>query len=89
MEQLKIHLNIDELVLHGFDKDSTAHIGKIIESELARLIADKGLPNTMPLQNHNLDLIDGASITVQPSQKNTRNLGSVIAKSIYSSLGTK
>jgi len=84
---LKINLNIERLVLDGFDKKDTTNIGKIIESELARLLENKNIHEIKQLKNHDTDLITG-ELPISPAVKrnNTELLGTSIAKSIYSSL---
>ena len=84
---MKINLNIDRLILNGFDKDNPSNIGKIIESELTRLLESKNT-HDINLKSHNADLVDGGYITIQSTnQNNAKSIGTSIAKSIYSSLG--
>jgi hypothetical protein len=84
---MKVKVEIDELLLHGFEKASAAHVGKIVESELARLVARDSLNNGVRRQNRELGMVDGGTITLSQGRGDARSLGMGIAKSIYSSLG--
>ena len=47
MKPKNIELNIEELVLHGFSLGDRHHIGEAVERELTRLLADRGVPQSL------------------------------------------
>lgn len=81
---MKIHLNIDQIVLHGFNIENAPYVGKIIQSELTMLLKTT---NVKQLKSHSRDLVSLGSIVIPSDQNNPKLLGKIIAKSIYSSLG--
>jgi uncharacterized sporulation protein YeaH/YhbH (DUF444 family) len=92
---LKIHIEIGDLILDGFDNkhSSTWHIREAIESDLAKLIAESRLANMSNLQNHDIDSVDVDSIDLSHdyggSSSNMRveeMVSASLAKSIYKSL---
>ena len=42
-----IELHIEELVLHGFSPGDRYRIGEAVEQELTRLLADRGVPQSL------------------------------------------
>lgn len=83
---MKINLNIDRLVLEGFDKESTSNIDSSIKEELTRLF-NHPHHDSFNLTNRNIDSVDGITIDRFQNQHKSDFLGAAIAKSIYSSLG--
>lgn len=82
-----IHLKIDEMVVDGVNIENAEAFGRIVEAELARMIAANGLSikqgGDLTNQNKKIDSVDGGSITVSEGD---RTLGTNIASSIYRSL---
>jgi hypothetical protein len=80
MKPAAINLNIDELVLHGFPPGDHARIGQAIERELSRLIAERGVPQSLMEQNGSASLNVGPLHFAQGATPQT--IGSGIAKAI-------
>jgi hypothetical protein len=82
---MKIHFEIDELVLQGFDYHDHRRIGLAIEEELLRLIKKNGLLN---LNRPKYDSLQINDIQVDLSLKNIhpKSVGTEIALSIYRGL---
>jgi len=77
----RVELQIDELVLHGFDHGDRYRIGRAISSELARLITDKGIP---PVFSHDADLpsLDGGPVNL-PAGARPDTVGIRVAREVY------
>jgi hypothetical protein len=82
-----IHLQIDEMVVDGVNIENAETLGRIVEAELARLIAANGLSivqvKGLANQDKRIDSVKGGSITVSEGD---RTLGTNIASSIYHTL---
>jgi hypothetical protein len=76
-----IEIHIDELVLNGFAREDFEGIKKAVESELARLIKDQGLPGSLssPKRFHRLD----AGEFIMPKGTKAGAVGNGIAGSVY------
>jgi len=86
-QSLKIRVDIGDLILNDFDEYGTMHIAEVIESDLAKLIAEGGPGSTTPLQHRDIETVDAGSIDLPRGSRNLDIIvGSSIAKSIYSSL---
>jgi len=88
---VKIHIEIGDLILDGFDnKYRTWNIREAIKSDLAKLIAESGLANMSNLHNHDINTVDVGSINLShdygDSNMRREMVSSSIAKSIYKSL---
>jgi hypothetical protein len=89
----RIHLEIGEIILHGFDYHDYRRIGTAIEQELARLISDYGLKGLIvssahASENHSenqSDIVDVGSFDA-PMDMNPRTIGTRAARSIYRGL---
>ena len=77
-----IEIHIDELVLHGFANDDLDGIKKAVESELARLIKEQGLPDSLssPKSYHRID----AGGFTMPKGTKAGIVGNDIAGSVFS-----
>lgn len=84
---MRVKVEIGEIVLHGFEKITTAQIEKAVEAELVNLIANDGLQGDISYQNRELGTIDGGSINLAQGLGDATSLGRGIARSIYGSLG--
>ena len=60
----RVELEIDELVLHGFAQGDRYRIAQALESELARLISEKGVPPSIR-QNAVLHSLNGGAVNLQ------------------------
>lgn len=78
---MKIYLQIDELVLDGFDYHDHKRISAAMKLELTRLIAEKGLGKALDRKNDS-GQISATSFKV-PSDRNPRTIGAEIARSVY------
>lgn len=81
---MKIELNIEELVLHGLNPADRYHIAESMQRELAQLIAVQGLPSSFD-QSTRIDQINAGSIELGPSSK-AEAIGVNIARSMYGGL---
>jgi len=79
-----IEIHIDELVLHGFARDDFEGIKKAVESELARLIKDQGLPGSLSLPKNYRHMNAGEFI--MPKGTRAGMVGNGIAGSVYNGL---
>ena len=61
MKPKNIELNIEELVLHGFSPGDRYGIGEAVERELTRLLADRGVPESLA-QGGEVASVDGGAI---------------------------
>ena len=80
MKPTAINLTIDELVLHGFPPQDQERIGRAVEHELARLLAERGVPQSMMQQDGSAAMNIG---TLQFAHDATpQAIGSGIARAI-------
>jgi hypothetical protein len=84
---MRIELHVEELVLEGqgFRPADRHHIGGGVERELARLLAERGLPPGLA-QGAGLSRIDGGSFAVQPGAR-PEAMGRQVAAAVYGGLG--
>lgn len=78
---MRIRIEIDELVLHGFNYHDHERISAAIEEELARLIRENGLPRGMNVAKE-VPLIDAGSFNLS-DRTNPKSIGAQVARSIY------
>ena len=81
----KVKIEIGKLVLDGTDRKDAAHVGRVVESELARMIETGGMPGG-EARDIELKSVDAGSVSIHEGQSAT-SLGSSIARSIYSRHG--
>lgn len=83
-----VQIQIGELVLHGLDHARSAgaryDLGAAVERELARLLADQGLPRGLS-QAGIVARLSGGSFTVAPGTR-IDTLGAQIAEAVYRGL---
>ena len=84
MAGVKIDLHIEELVLEGFRPSDRHRIGAAVESELARLLAERGLPPALA-QGADLPRLDGGSFEARPGAR-PEALGRQVANAAYRGL---
>ncbi len=79
---VRVVINIDKLVLEGFDYHDHLRISRAIEQELARLVNENG-----PLQKaQGAAAINADTIHIRKSL-DLRSVGIEIAQSVYRSIG--
>jgi hypothetical protein len=79
--QPNLELQIDELVIDGLPHLNRAQLGAIVQQELARLFAERGIPPAL-YQAHAVPSIEGGAITLQPGAS-TPAVGGQIAQALY------
>ncbi len=85
MKPKNIELHIEELVLHGFSPGDRHHIGEAMEHELARMLADRGVPESLA-QGGEIASVDGGAFEVAPGSR-AEVVGAQVAKAVYGGLG--
>jgi len=81
---MKIDLHIEELVLEGFPPGDRHCIGAAVERELARLLAERGLPPGLA-QGADLPRLDGGSFEIKPGGW-AEDVGGQMAGAVYGGL---
>lgn len=81
---VRIVINIDRLVLEGFNYHDHLRISRAMEHELSRLVRENGLAQG----TYDLPVVDAGAFSVQPGGT-PRSIGIQTARSIYGSLGRK
>jgi hypothetical protein len=79
--QPSVELNIEEMVLDGFPPGDRYVIGEAVERELALLLGEQGIPNSLHFDN-TTDEIRGASFNTLPTAKPPA-IGRQIAQAVY------
>ena len=80
----RIEVFIEELVLHGFAPGDRAHIGGTLESELTRLLSERGLPPTLA-HGSALARLDGGTIQLARGPR-ANAVGAQGARAVYGGL---
>ncbi len=83
-DQYSIELEIDALVLHGFERRDRYRIARAMERELGRLFAEQGAPSL--LGGRHEAKLDGGSFSVSAGAA-PETIGVSVARSIYQGLG--
>lgn len=81
-QSLEIH--IEELLLHGFAPGDRYGMGKAIERELARVLAEQGVPPSLTQGGEVARLIGGGFEVALGSRADT--IGAQIAQALYEGL---
>ena len=84
MKPKKIELNIEELVLHGFSPGDRHDIGEAVELELTRLLADRGVPQSLE-RGREIANMDGGAFEVAQGLR-AQVVGAQVAKVVYGGL---
>ena len=84
MKKQNLELHIEELVLDGFAPGNRYRIGEAVEKELTRLLADRGVPQSL---KHGAEIthVDGGAFEVAPGAR-TQVVGAQVAKAVYRGL---
>ena len=85
MKPGNVELRIEELVLHGFEPADHHRIGEAVESELARLFVEEGVPTSLAREG-GTDRVDGGTIEAQPGS-GAEAIGALVARAVYGGLG--
>ena len=80
-----IEVDIEELVLQGFSPGDRYRIGEAVEQELTRLLADRGLPQSLE-NGGEIASVDGGAFEVTPGSR-ADVVGAQVAKAVYGGLG--
>jgi hypothetical protein len=76
-----IDLHIEELVLHGFAPEDRYRIGAAVERELARLLAERGVPPGLAA-GAEIAGLDGGAFQVAPGAR-PEAIGAQVAQAVY------
>ena len=79
-----IELHIEELVLHGFAPGDRYRIAEGVEQELTRLLADRGVPESLERGGEVANMDGGAFEVAQGSRAQV--VGAQVAKAAYGGL---
>ncbi len=77
-------MNIEELVLHGFSPGDRYQIGEAVERELARMLADRGVSESLE-RGGEVASVDGGAIEVATGSR-AEAVGAQVAKAVYGGL---
>ena len=80
-----VEIHIDALVLDGFSPADRLRIGAALEGELARLVAERGLPEGLA-GGAALEAIDAGSFVRGPLAT-PASIGGQAARAVYGGLG--
>ena len=78
---MKVEIHVEELVLHDVPASQRHAVGRAMEQELARLVAERGVPEGLtarPVLGH----VDAGELTLD-SGTPPRALGEAVARSVY------
>ena len=78
-------MDIEELVLHGFSMGDRYRIGEAVEQELSRMLADRGVPESLA-EVGEIANVDGGAFEVAPGS-GADVVGAQVAKAVYGGLG--
>ena len=81
---MNIELHIEQLMLHGFAPSDRHRIGAAIQQELARLLAEQGIPPGLA-QGKTIGQLDGGAFEMKAGTS-PRVIGAHIAQAIYGGL---
>jgi hypothetical protein len=87
MKPQAIEVTIDELVLEGVSPAERLRIGAALESELGRLLAERGLPEDLAGGDQR-DAVDGGSFVRGPGATPS-SVGAHVAAAVYDGLGRR
>jgi hypothetical protein len=84
MTPRNIELHIEELVLHGFAPADRYRIGEAVESELARLFDEQGVPPSLARES-GIERLDGGAFEVAHGSK-LEAVGVQVAQAVFGGL---
>ncbi|MEA3335576.1 MAG: hypothetical protein U9R25_06665 [Chloroflexota bacterium] len=80
----RVSVHIEELILHGFPAADRMRIGRAVERQLARLLADGQMPGNFT-GHEKISALDGGSFATSPGIR-PEQIGSQIAGSVVQAL---
>jgi len=80
----RIEVDIEELVLHGFAPGDRHRIAEAVEQELSRLLADRGVPESLE-RGGEVASVDGGAFEVAPGSR-AEVVGAQVARAVYGGL---
>jgi hypothetical protein len=80
-----VALHVDELVLDGFPPLDRRRVATAVEHELARLLAEQGVPAGLA-EPGAADRLDGGSFNL-PAGRGAEAVGADIARAVYRGFG--
>jgi hypothetical protein len=80
-----VTVQIDSLLLEGFAPGDRHRIGKALQAELLRLLAEEGVPAPLTAGGERPRL-DAGQFTVAPSTP-AESVGAEVARAVYGGLG--
>jgi hypothetical protein len=84
MKPRNIKLHIEELVLDGFPAGDHYHIANLVERELSRLFAEKGVPHSLT-KGGEIAHLDGGVFEAARGSK-PEAIGTKVAQAVYGGL---
>jgi hypothetical protein len=85
MTPAHIELHIEELVLRGFAPGDCSRIGEAVQRELARLLADQGVPPALA-RGGEVARLDVGSFVMEAGAK-PETVGTHLSRAVYGGLG--
>jgi hypothetical protein len=81
---MTISLHVDEIVLHGFPPVDRYRIAESVQTELARLLVEQGVPASLE-QGGSIARLDVGAFDLAPDARSDR-IGVQVAQAIYGGL---
>ena len=81
---MNVELQIDELILHGFDPRERQRIGAAVQQELTRLLGAQGVPQGLA-QGGRFEQVNAGAFTVAPGMS-AEAIGAQVAQAVYGGL---
>ena len=81
---MNINFNIDQLVLHGFNRLDRHQVSQAIQTELNRLITEQGVSKAIQ-QNQHIRNLNAGEIKLK-TNAGPRQIGTQVARNLYQGL---
>jgi hypothetical protein len=78
---IEFELEIERIVLHGFEYSERYRIGKAMQEELGRLFSAEGIPTTLA-EASGIELLDTLTLNIRTG-KRPEETGIKLARAIY------
>jgi len=82
--QPALSLHVDALVLHGFPPADRFTIGQTVQLELARLFANRGVPESL-VDLGDIENLSGGTFELKPNRQ-PATIGTQVAWAVYQTL---
>ncbi len=79
-----IELHIEELVIHGFEPNDCEQLASAVESELARLLTERGIQQSLT-DGIEIERLHGGAFRIKQDEPST-SVGQHLAGAIYSGI---